>query len=395
MKIEIKTQQISIFLFQCAYIANVVLGSDPVLYSYSKIVMLAFWGSVLLYIATELHFQVKIGAGFLLPMVFTFFCAVSCLWAVNKTHASFQMSRQWQLLLLFVFAYILLRQAKDIEPYFQAIYLSGFALLAFTLYRYGLSGFISQMMSGVRMGGKIGNQNDFGMAFSMALIVAYYYLLKGKKKIHLASIAIFLFFALSSGSKKALLMCIAGVIGLSLFYYGFHRIWKTILVVAVVAVVGYFLIQLPLFCVINERITSYFSGDLNVSDMNRMRFIEKGLLLIKDRPVLGWGLANFAYVSGEGVYSHNNFVEVWVSTGIVGFLIYYSMYAIFVWAVVHRLLNRKDPSLIVALILILITFVFGYGMVQYDTKNTWIQFAVMLAISDERQIYEYEGEEAA
>lgn len=394
MKIEIKTQKLSIFLFQCAYIANVVLGSDPVLYSYSKVVMLAFWGSVLLYIATELHFQVKIGAGFLLPMAFTFFCAASCLWAVNKTHASFQMSTQWQLLLLFVFAYILLRHTKDIEPYFQAIYISGFGLLALTLYRYGLSGFISQMMSGVRMGGKIGNQNDFGIAFSMALIIAYYYLLKGKKKIHLVSIAIFLIFALSSGSKKALLMCIAGIIGLSLFYYGFHRIWKTILAVAVVAVVGYFLIQLPLFSVINERITSYFSGDLNVSDMNRMRFIEEGLLLIKERPVLGWGLANFAYVSGEGVYSHNNFVEVWVSTGIFGFLIYYSMYAISAWTAIRRLLNRKDPSLIVALILILVSFVFGYGVVQYETKNTWILFAVMMSIVDERQIYDYERGES-
>ena len=139
---------------------------------------------------------------------------------------------------------------------------------------------------------------------------------------------------------------------------------------------------------------SYFSGDLNVSDMNRMRFIEEGLLLIKERPVLGWGLANFAYVSGEGVYSHNNFVEVWVSTGIFGFLIYYSMYAISAWTAIRRLLNRKDPSLIVALILILISFVFGYGVVQYETKNTWILFAVMMSIVDERQIYDYEREES-
>lgn len=394
MKIEIKTQKLSIFLFQCAYIANVVLGSDPVLYSYSKIVMLAFWGSVLLYIATELHFQVKIGAGFLLPMAFTFFCAASCLWAVNKEYAFFKMTTQWQLFLLFVFAYILLRQTGDIEPYFKAIYLSGFALLAFTLYRYGLSGFISQMMSGVRMGEKIGNQNDFGMAFSMALIIAYYYYLKGKRKIHFVSIAIFLAFALSSGSKKALLMCIAGVIGLSIFYYGFHRIWKTILAVTAVVVIGYYLMQLPLFSVINERITSFFSGELNVSDLNRMRFIEEGIRLIKERPIFGWGLANYAYVSGVGVYSHNNFVEVWVSTGIVGFLVYYSMYAISVWTVFRRLLYRKEVSMIVVLIVVLINVVFGYGMVQYETKNTWLLFAVMMAIVDERQIDEYEGRES-
>ena len=50
--------------------------------------------------------------------------------------------------------------------------------------------------------------------------------------------------------------------------------------------------------------------------------------------------------------------------------------------------------MIVMLIVVLINVVFGYGLVQYETKNTWILFAVMIAIVDERQIDEYDGRES-
>lgn len=383
MKMEISTRGLCIFLFQCAYIADVVLGSEPRLYVFSKAITVFFWGAMILHIARELKFIIHTGVGFSIALMFTLFCAMSCLWAVNSDLATSQMNTQLQLFILFLFAYILMRETGDIEPYFKAIYLAGFVMLLFTIYRYGVSGFFQQMLGGVRMGGEITNENTFGMAFSQALIIAYYYYLKSRKKIHFASMAIFLIFALSSGSKKALLMCIVGVIGLSVFYYGFHRIWKTILVVFAVAIVGYYLLQLPLFSVINNRLTSYLSGDLNTSDLTRMRLIENGISLIKERPILGWGLQNFRYVTGTGAYSHNNFIEVFVSTGIIGFSIYYSMYLTAGWTVIRSFIQRKEVTMIVLLILLMISVVFGYGAVQVYSKGTWFFLAVMLAIADE------------
>ena len=394
MKMEISTRGLCIFLFQCAYIADVVLGSEPRLYIFSKAITVVFWGAMILYIARELKFKIHTGLGFSIALMFTLYCAMSCLWAVNSDLATSQMNTQWQLFLLFMFAYILMRETGDIEPYFKAVYFAGFAMLLFAIYRYGVSGFFQQMLGGSRMGREITNENTFGMAFSQALIMAYYYYLKSRKKIHFASMAIFLIFALSSGSKKALLMCIVGVVGLSLFYYGFQRIWKTVLVAAVVAIVGYFILQLPLFSVINGRITSYLSGDLNTSDMNRMRFIEYGISLIKEKPIHGWGLQNFRYVTGTGAYSHNNFIEVFVSTGIIGFLIYYSMYLTAGWTVIRRFIQRKEVTMIVSLILLLISVVFGYGAVQFYSKDTWFFLAVLLATTDEsggERVYDKEN----
>lgn len=385
MRVRIEIRKLCILLFQIAYIADAVLGSEPRLYILSKAMMVAFWGTMVIYIAMTLGGKVQLGIGFTMATAFTLFCAASYFWSYNKELASSQMTTQWQLFLLFAFAYLLIRQDGDAEPYFKAIYLAGFALLLFTIYRYGLSGFFTQMMSGNRMGREITNENTYGMAFSQALIIAYYYYLKKGNKIHLASIAMFIIFALSSGSKKALLMCVVGVVGMSLFYYGFRKIWKTLLVVAVIAVAGYYILQLPLFSVINDRLTSYFSGELNKSDQNRIEYIGLGIQLFKERPIAGWGLQNFRYVSGSGAYSHNNFIELLVSTGIIGFSMYYSLYIIAGWTMLKQFIRQKKTEILALLILMLISIVFGYGMVQFYSKGPWFFFAVLLAIADRRE----------
>ena len=382
MKVRVNLRQICVFMFQCAYIANVVLGSDPSLYIIPKALIVAYWGIMALYIAGNLNYKVQIGPGILMMTCFTLLCAASYLWAADKIAAEAQMATQWQLFLLFLFTYYLIRQDGDVEPYFKAIYAAGFVLLLYTIFRYGITGFFAQMRAGIRMGGEIGNENEFGMAFSEALIIAYYYFLRNHKRIHLASIAVFVVFALSSGSKKAILMSAVGVIGLSALHYGFRRIWKTLLALLAVALAGFILLQLPLFSVIRNRLTSYFSGDLNISDMHRMAFIETGLRMIAERPLFGYGLSNFASISGIGTYSHNNFIEVAVSTGCVGFVIYYGSFAFAAWKLFKGFIHRKDMKTVVLLVFIIINFVFGYGMVQFYSKGPWMFLAVMLAVSD-------------
>ncbi|WAT23982.1 O-antigen ligase family protein [Aerococcus urinaeequi] len=56
----------------------------------------------------------------------------------------------------------------------------------------------------------------------------------------------------------------------------------------------------------------------------RSRMIEIGIGLFKQRPFFGWGLDQFKYLSGYGVYSHSNYVEVLVSLGGVGLLLLYN-----------------------------------------------------------------------
>ena len=62
------------------------------------------------------------------------------------------------------------------------------------------------------------------------------------------------------------------------------------------------------------------------STLSRVSFIETGWRLFKQKVFIGHGVDNFKYVSGFWVYSHNNFIEILVGLGIVGFVLYYSIY---------------------------------------------------------------------
>ena len=69
------------------------------------------------------------------------------------------------------------------------------------------------------------------------------------------------------------------------------------------------------------------STGVSQSLAERARFIGKGLTLIAESPLLGRGLDTFRWLSGEGTYAHNNFVEVGVSVGIIGLILHYGFHA--------------------------------------------------------------------
>jgi len=68
------------------------------------------------------------------------------------------------------------------------------------------------------------------------------------------------------------------------------------------------------------------AADVGQSLAERSRFIGKGLELMAEAPFVGTGLNTFRWLSDEGTYSHNNFVELGVSLGIVGVLLYYAFH---------------------------------------------------------------------
>ena len=58
----------------------------------------------------------------------------------------------------------------------------------------------------------------------------------------------------------------------------------------------------------------------------RTRFIKEGLELMAESPIVGTGLHTFSWLSDAGTYAHTNFVEVGVSLGIIGVLLYYAFH---------------------------------------------------------------------
>lgn len=373
--------RIYLILFQLCVIANAVFGEDKEAFFVSKVVMLLFFVGITFKLLAS-GTRIVLGKSVILPFFFVFYEIISCVWAFNQEVAISQLVTQLQLFVLFFFSYMYIKKIGRLEDYYNAMYLSGIGLIFYSLYVYGgLSGFLAIMSTGHRMGDLIGNQNTYGLVFANAALVALYYFFFNNEKRHVLLAGLLIFFGFSSGSKKVFFLLLIGLLFLILSKYGIRKLFKVLIYSFVSLLVGWMLIHLPIFSTILERLESYLSVTGNTSDNLRAELIRFGLELFMENPFLGYGLNNYQLFHWSGAYSHNNYIEVLVSLGIVGFVIYYSMFINSAFALIKKREYLK-PIHFLLVFSILSSFVFGYGMVQFYDKSIWILMGVMLAEID-------------
>lgn len=385
MNIHIKKSllenKIYIILFQLCVIANAVFGEAKEAFVISKVFMLLFFLGIAFKIFAS-GTRIVLGKSVILPFFFVFYEIISCAWAFNQEVAISQLVTQLQLFVLFFFSYVYIKKIGRLEDYYNAMYLSGIGLIFYSLYVYGgLSGFLAIMSTGHRMGDLIGNQNTYGLVFANAALVALYYFFFNNEKRYILLAGLFIFFGLSSGSKKVVFLLILGLFFLILSKYGVRKLFKVIVYSFTSVLVGLVLIHLPLFSTILERLESYLSITGNISDNIRAELIRFGLELFVENPFLGYGLNNYYLFHWSGVYSHNNYIELLVSLGFIGFIVYY---LIFIKSAITLIRKKKylKPIHFLLAFSILSSFIFDYGMVQFYSKDIWILMGVMLAEVD-------------
>lgn len=109
------------------------------------------------------------------------------------------------------------------------------------------------------------------------------------------------------------------------------------------------------------------AADVGQSLAERSRFIAEGLGLIAEAPVAGRGLNAFEWLTGEGTYAHNNYVEVGVSLGVIGVMLYYAFH-LSILAKAWRAENRVLPEGRFAVLAVLLLMLLDVASVSYATK---------------------------
>lgn len=141
-------------------------------------------------------------------------------------------------------------------------------------------------------------------------------------------------------------VAISGIIGLVLFIIGAYaisnpgKIKRILLLLSVLCLVV--IIPFGLSQIKQEVTTSFVPG-------SRIRIIKKALLATKEKPLFGWGWANFDYAFDTAVYpikfmedvyvdkAHTYFLEVLTTTGAIGLM----AYLIIIVSVIKYLLKSK------------------------------------------------------
>ncbi len=118
----------------------------------------------------------------------------------------------------------------------------------------------------------------------------------------------------------------------------------------------------------------------------RETLIDEGWERTLGSPLIGIGLANFQMVSDEGQVTHSDYIEVLVSSGFPGLILYLIPYFIILRRVlrIRRTTEEPDVKFLMGLFLAILitTFVNGTSFMNFVSYAHWIMFSAILGATE-------------
>ena len=239
---------------------------------------------------------------------------------------------------------------------------------------------VSDLYSTYRLGSsvddnEVGIDNPNNIALNIIFLMmpfSYRFLYNNDKKDAIPFIISTVLIMLT-GSKK-------GMIGVFIYVIFFKLLRGSIKDVLYIFLIVGFLVGLVfqndfLYNIIGQRLEGLLSliglvdsstlSDTASSDELRGQMILLGMDMWTKHPILGSGLGYFETNSPMRLYSHNNFVELLVTYGLVGMLIYYSFFLIMIKKVLRKIkLNFVEIKIVMLYICMML--VFDFSSIRYD-----------------------------
>lgn len=235
-----------------------------------------------------------------------------------------------------------------------------------------------------RAGASIGyNANEFGFIFAYGTTIAVFLAHDRKSKLYWIIAIFFVFCNLFSGSRTAFaVMIIALVVYTMGFYYvkgGIDRLGKGIFIIVLLLIGVWVLIMNNefLFSILGSRIESFyftlFRGQSTEGSVTtRVGMMRDSITIFSQAPLLGHGLDYFKAVSGYNTYSHNNYTELLVSIGLIGTIVYYSLFLRILYKSIKLLKETKAPLYLCPIALVIAALIGDLGTVLYYSESLFI-----------------------
>jgi len=245
-----------------------------------------------------------------------------------------------------------------------------------------------------RVFGPLGNANAFGAmlvaGFIMVLAAAFEPVSRAAKLLSVAAATVFFAMVLQTGSRQGLLGMFVAllVFGSALAYRARQGLLRNLLALGIVATlisVGVLVAKTSEYWFRVEAAIAVSRGDTGDADsslLERIWLYQRAAELALEQPVAGVGLDNFRVQSRHigagpvGTYTHSNYMEVLVSTGLPGFLLYFSVGIYMLrelWRARHLAFgNDEFGSYLRVTALVLTYMVMDVATVSYYDKFVWL-----------------------
>lgn len=363
-----------------AIATNADLMDNPVLW----------WGSIASIIATQCIvnrgiLSFNLNKYKLWSLLFLMISSFSLLYSINRS-VSFYVLKTL-IILVFVMIYLEseLKNLYSIEKMIMLYVIGVGTTLLYVLLTQDLNQF-QLAIHGEASTGRW-NGNEIGMNAAMALIMILYLFPRAKnlflKIYYCIIISISLYLIYWMGSRKTIVFFILGVCGVILLKKPKKIIRNLLLVCCIITVSWNLLMEVPsLYQNVGWRLEALTSsitgkGKADSSTLLRERYIKIGIESFKESPVVGYGVGTFSEINkvktNHHTYSHNNFIEIAVGMGLIGFISYYWIYVYLIIKYL-KLFIRKRTSFLVNVLFILFVLYLAtqVGLVTYESLIQWL-----------------------
>jgi O-antigen ligase len=189
--------------------------------------------------------------------------------------------------------------------------------------------------------------NGAGIFLAGAVLLTVLLWLTTKKYSVLLLVLFFYLMNVIGGSRQGMLSPAAGIFIIVALMNGIRHIYRTILVSFAGLASGLLFLfsGLPGSSVMLSLMKGIFGSAADGNFNERAEIAGMALSMCAERPLFGHGLGMVMYHSHKALdtffTSHNNGIELFASLGIIGLLIYYTMYGRILWDAFKRFRNRN------------------------------------------------------
>ena len=132
-----------------------------------------------------------------------------------------------------------------------------------------------------------------------------------------------------------------------------------------------------------EAMFDYFTGEgSDGSILLRQRYIAAAKSMFSESPIIGKGMGNYSrileseYYLGN-FYSHNNYWQILSELGLIGFVIYFSMYAYCSVIFLRAYFVEKRKISVLFITVMAMMMVLDSGIISYSSKYGQLVIAIL------------------
>lgn len=287
---------------------------------------------------------------------------LSLIWTVSLPATSTQIFYFIFYLLIFFLSFNVVNDNKERELLLSVLLFSAFLVSAYAVYQYfwGLEetrAYVQMYKNEIQLysSGNFVSRLNTDRAFSTFIypnalasflmmifpFSVFYLVFCEKKRIIFFIVTVLILFAFiltfSKGGAIALI--------LSWMVFGIVRMKKKHKIIAIFVTV--LLIALAILLAYNNNYVANKVKPFKDSLRVRLEYSQAGLRMIKEKPILGFGLGSFGRVyakyklpeAEETQMAHNNFLQIWTELGIIGFLMFLCIF-IFYFREMNRIMKK-------------------------------------------------------